>query len=290
MAISFDEFKKKLKASKGEMLENLKKETTSSNFSDDRFYYPQTDKSGNALVRVRFLPQKDPSKSPIALLFRHSFQKDGRWFISYCPKSKDTKEPCPICEYASSVWDDDDPETRKFWRGKERIVNILVKDDKNNPENNGKVFLYKLPATLYNKIMAKIEPEDGEEPLDVFDFFEGYDFKIKITQKGGYNNYELSEFYSKPTPVAEDEEKMKEIFNAIYDLDEYKSEIVEKIKTYDELKKIFNKFMFDDTFPVENIEKEAEKKVKKEEKTTKHDEDDDWDDDFDDDVFDDDDI
>ena len=41
----------------------------------------------------------------------------------------------------------------------------------------------------------------GTEPCNVFDLFEGKDFNIKVTLKGGYWNYDECKFSEKRTPV-----------------------------------------------------------------------------------------
>ena len=237
--MNFEEFKNKLKNLQ-QGVEKLK-ENEKKTFKDDRVWYPTLDKAGNAYVLMRFLPQKDPTLEPIVEIHRHAFQINGRWIIEVCPKTKDWNEKCPICEYSNMLFNEGNDFARDVWRKRERWVNVYIKNDKNNPENNGKVFLYKLPVTVYNKIMEKVAPELPEEdPIMIFDFFEGMDFKLKITQKGGYNNYDLSEFTGKIEPIAETEEEMKRIYEQIYDLNEYKQQAIETIKPYNMLKSLLN--------------------------------------------------
>jgi len=64
--------------------------------------------------------------------------------------------------------------------------------------------------------------------------------KMKVTQKGGYNNYDLSEFTGKITPIAETEKEMKQIYEQIHDLEAFKQQAIESIKPYDKLKAILN--------------------------------------------------
>jgi len=280
--MDFNEFKSKLKNLQAG-IEKIKQNEKKGYSKDERIWYPTLDKSGNAYVLLRFLPQKDPTLEPIIEIHRHAFQLNGRWIIEVCPKTKDWSEPCPICEYSNALFNEGNDFARDVWRRRERWVNVYIKNDKNNPENNGKVFLYKLPVTVYNMIMAKVAPEMPEdEPVMVFDFFEGMDFKLKVTQKGGYNNYDLSEFTGKITPIAETEAEMKQIYEQIHDLEIFKQQAIESIKPYDKLKAILNDALGVE-IPTQVNRPEVNKQGKQPKQKEEVDEDDiDFDDDLDD--------
>ena len=236
--MDFQDFKNKLK-NLNEGIEKLKQNEKVNYGKDERFWYPTLDKAGNSYALIRFLPQKNPSDEPIIEIKQHSFQINGRWIIETCPKTENYQNPCPLCEYSNKLYDEENDFARQVWHKKQKIVNIYVKNDKNNPENNGKVFLYKMPVSIYNAVMAKVAPEIPEdEPIMVFDFFDGMDFKLKVRQKGGFNNYDLSEFTGKITPIVETEDEMKKIYEQIYDLNAYKKEMINSVKSYEELQKI----------------------------------------------------
>lgn len=235
--MNFADFKKNASKMK-ESLHKLAQEPKNS-YDDDRFWTLTKDKIGNGLATIRFLPQQDPSDSPIILTFRHAFQKDGRWFIDECPHT--IGEKCPICEYSSSIWNTNEDEARMYWRTKGYIANILVVKDPAKPENDGKVFMFKFGKKIYDKIMNIVAPEEeDEEPVNIFDFDAGLDFKLKLGQVAGYNNYDKSSFVFKQTKVGGGKLKEQEaIFNAIHKLDEFVDP--ERFKTYDQLLKKLTK-------------------------------------------------
>jgi len=229
--MDFKSFKKDQSKLK-ESLAKLAQPATNS-YADERFWTLKKDKSGNGLATIRFLPQKDPSDSPVVLTFRHAFQTDGRWFIEDCPHT--IGEKCPVCEHSSSIWNSNETEARKHWRSKSYIANILVVKDEANPENEGKVFIYKFGKKIYDMVMDRVAPEDGdEEGVNIFDFDEGLDFKLKLGQKAGYNNYDRSSFAFKTSAVSDGKVKDQEaIYNIIYELKEFIDP--KKFKTYDQL-------------------------------------------------------
>ena len=75
--------------------------------------------------------------------------------------------------------------------------------DGSNPQNEGKVFLYRYGKKIFDKIKDMMEPQfEDETPVNVFDFWEGANFRLKIRQIDGYRNYDKSEFDS-PTALFE---------------------------------------------------------------------------------------
>jgi hypothetical protein len=228
---------KDFKAKQGELTDAIKKmaEKPKTNYTDEREWKFIKDGSGNANATLRFLPQQDLSKSPVLLTFRHAFQNEGRWFIEECPHT--IGEKCPVCETSSGMWNSDEDTARQYWRNKVYVANILVVDDEGEPENNGKVFLWKFGKQIYDIIMEAVQPEDeDEEGVNVFDFDKGANFKFKCIQKGGFNNYQKSKFQTKCSAIKEAEQEA--VFNAIIDTDEFKAESL--FKTYDEILKKFS--------------------------------------------------
>ena len=123
------------------------------------------------------------------------------------------------------------------------ISNILVVSDPANPQNEGKVFLYKYGKKIFDKIMDMMQPEfPGETPVNPFDFWGGADFELKIRNVAGYRNYDKSDFKS-PTPfLGADETQLESTYNSLYDLNEFvvpnypNAHDANWFKSYDELK------------------------------------------------------
>jgi hypothetical protein len=133
--------------------------------------------------------------------------------------------------------DDNSPERKQVREQKRRlnyIANILVVNDPKHPENNGKVFLYKFGKKIFDKIMDKARPAfEDEDPVNVFDYWDGANFKLRMRTVDGYPNYDSSEFEAR-TPVARTDEGILEIANKQYDLSEFVDP--KNFKSYAELK------------------------------------------------------
>lgn len=171
---------------------------------------------------------------PYVKMQSFGFKDKGGWYIE---NSRQTiGQADPVNEHWSELWNaGQKEEAKKFARRMFYIMNILVVKHTARPEDEGKVFLYKCPKTIFDKIKAKLKPDDGDdEPENVLDLWEGRNFKMKIRDKAGFRNYEQSEWDS-PSPVADDDDDIEKIFNSEYSL---QAEIApDKFKPYDELKK-----------------------------------------------------
>ena len=80
--------------------------------------------------------------------------------------------------------------------------------------------------------MSNPEFEDEAE-VNVFDMWEGANFKLKIRKVDGFSNYDKSEFMT-PGPLFEDESEMERVYGQEHDLEEFVDQ--KNFKTYDELK------------------------------------------------------
>jgi hypothetical protein len=114
--------------------------------------------------------------------------------------------------------------------------------------------MFKFGKTLYDMVMEMVAPEDeDEESVNVFDFDEGLNFKLKLVQKGGYNNYDKSKFLSTPKAIADKEQEG--VFDTLHDLDEFFAK--DRFKSYDELVKKLNGSQAASTVP--SIQDELDK-------------------------------
>jgi len=208
---------------------------------DNRYWKPTVDKAGNGSAVIRFLPAPPGEDLPFIRYWDHGFQgPSGKWYIE---KSLTTlgKED-PVSEYNSELWavsTDDNSPTRKQARAQKRrlhfVANIYVVKDPGNPDNEGQVFLYEFGKKIFDKIMDKARPTfEDEDPVNVFDLWEGADFKLRQRKVEGYPNYDQSTFGS-PSAIAESEEDILEIVNRQYLLKDFVDP--SKFKSYDELSK-----------------------------------------------------
>ena len=236
--MSFASLKKQ--SSLGSLTAKLVKEvekTNKVNSGDERLWKPEVDKAGNGYAVIRFLPAPEGEDLPWVKMYSHAFQGPGGWYIENSLTTLNQKDPCS--EFNTSLWNSGVESDKQIARNQKRKLafysNIYVVKDPANPENEGKVFLYKFGKKIFDKIMGAMQPEfEDESPLNPFDFWQGADFKVKIKKVAGYWNYDSSEFAA-ASPLLKDDDALEAIWKKEYSL----SEIVaaDQFKTYDELKK-----------------------------------------------------
>jgi hypothetical protein len=196
------------------------------------------DKSGVGSAVIRFLPAPEGCELPWAQVWSHAFQGTGGWLIDNCLTT--LGQQCPVCEKNRILWNSgserDKEEARKQKRKLSYYANIYVVRDPANPDNEGKVFLYKFGKKIYDKILAAMQPEfDDEQPINPFDFWTGANFKLKLVKKDGYWNYDKSEFAS-PSPLLDgDDDELERIYKSLNNLNDFTDP--KEFKSYDELKK-----------------------------------------------------
>lgn len=212
---------------------------SSSKNADERFWKPTVDKVGNGFAVIRFLPNPDESKLPWTQWYDHGFKgPTGKWYFEKSLTSIDQDDP--VSEMNSFLWNTNDDAKRDQCRTQKRRLhyasNIMVITDKDNPENEGQVFLFKYGKKIFDKIKdaMKGDPLDDEiVPINPFDFWEGAEFKLKIRQVEGYRNYDKSEFG--PIKKLGTEAKLKSVYKSLISLDEFTDP--KTFKTYEELTK-----------------------------------------------------
>ncbi len=213
-------------------------------YEDTRFWKPVVDKAGNGMAIIRFLPAAEGEDMPWVQLFSHSFQgPTGQWYIENSLTTLNKKDP--VSEHNTMLWNsgiEADKETaRKQKRKLQYIANVYVVKDPSNPDNEGKVFLFKFGKKIFDKLNDLMNPEfEDETPVNPFDLWEGANFKLKIRKVEGYQNYDKSEFES-PAALSEDDDELERIWKAQHKLSEFISE--GNFKSYDELKARLNKVL-----------------------------------------------
>jgi len=245
MASSFSE----LKRSRSNSLKTLIDETNKlaagnkpQGQQEDRFWKPTVDKAGNGYAVIRFLPAAEGDELPWVQTWNHGFQGPGGWYIEESLTTIGKKDP--LSEYNSMLWNTgieaNKDQVRKQKRRLNYISNIQVINDSSNPDNNGKVFLYKFGKRIWDKINDLMNPQfEDEQPINPFDFWEGANFKLKIRKVEGYRNYDKSEFDS-PEPLADDEQ-LEAIWKQQVPLAEFTDP--SNFKSYEELQAKLNRVL-----------------------------------------------
>jgi hypothetical protein len=245
--------------------------SSSSEGSDkpDNYWKPVVDKAGNGMAIFRFLPaspQDGDDSLPWVKIFSHGFQGPGGWLIDNCLTTLDKQ--CPICEHNSTLWNSGIEANKDVVRKQKRklnyISNIYIVSDPSNPQNEGKVFLFRYGKKIFDKITEAMNPQFADEQaINPFDLWKGANFKLKIRKVDGYQNYDKSEFES-PSPLSEDDEKMEKVWQSQHSLQELLSG--SEFKTYDKLKERLEKVLGTSNAPkttVETIKEQAKIAPKK---------------------------
>ena len=237
MATNFAAMKKNRQSDIAKLTSEVSKLSGNVQRDDEGFWKPEVDKAGNGMAIIRFLPAAEGEDVPFIRIWDHGFQGPGGWFIE---KSLTTLgEKCPVSEYNSMLWNSGTESDKTFVRSKSKrrlgyISNIYVVKDPSNPDNEGKVFLYKYGKRIFDKLQDMMEPEfDDETPVNPFDLWEGANFRLKIRKVEGYRNYDKSEFDS-PEALLDDDSALEEVWKQEKSLQEFLDP--KNFKSYDELK------------------------------------------------------
>lgn len=243
MSTSFSALKKNRGKSFEKLNDQLQK-INSKNYSNpdaNKYWKPTRDAAGNGFAIIRFLPEPDGEDFPFVRIWNHAFQgPTGMWYIENSRKTLNMEEPDPVSELNVKLWNsttDDESPARKQVRKQKRhlsfISNIYVVKDSGNPDNEGKVFLFKYGKKIHNMLNEKMNPQfEDEEKMNPFDLWEGANFRLKIRQFEGYPNYDKSEFDS-PSMMFDDEERMESVWKQCHSLKELIAP--HNFKSYEEL-------------------------------------------------------
>ena len=237
--MSFANLKKqsKLGSLTAKLVKEVEKMNNNGASGDDRLWKLECDKSGNGYAVIRFLPAPNGEDLPFIKLYSHAFQGTGGWYIENSLTTLGQKDP--VSEYNTQLWNNGTDAGKDAARKQKRkltyISNIYVVKDPANPENEGKVFLFKYGKKIFDKLTAAMQPEfEDEEAIDPFDFWQGANFKLKAKNVAGYRNYDSSEFTA-VTPLLDDDDVLEGIWKKESSLSEFVAP--DQFKTYDELKK-----------------------------------------------------
>jgi len=207
---------------------------------DDRLWQPETDKAGNGMAVIRFLPAPavdGDDALPWVRIFDHGFQGPGGWYIENSLTTLNQKDP--VSEYNSVLWNSGIEANKEIARKQKRrlhyIANVLIVSDPKNPDNEGQIRLYKFGKKIFDKLTEAMNPQfEDEKSVNPFDFWEGANFKIKIRQVEGYRNYDKSEFESPSAVFDGDDAKLEALWKKEYSLKEFLDP--KNFKSYDVLK------------------------------------------------------
>ncbi len=223
-------------------VEKMSATTTTESKDEGKEWKLQVDQAGNGSAIIRFLPAPKGEDMPWSRIWTHGFQgPTGKWYIENSLTT--LNQPDPVSELNTQLWNTgaeaDKDTARKQKRRLSYYSNILVVSDPTNPENEGKVFLFRYGKKIFDMVQDQLKPEfPNQDPVNPFDFWDGVDFALVARNVAGYRNYDKSKFASTTRAVAESDEGIEAIWEQQHSL----AEIVapDQFKSYDELKSKLN--------------------------------------------------
>ena len=269
---SFSDLKKSRQAQIDKLTQEISKVSSpqqGNSGPDERFWEPTVDKAGNGYAVIRFLPAPKGEDFPFVRVFSHGFKgPTGSWYIENSLTTIGKQDPCS--DFNTTLWNSGSESDKEQARAQKRklhfISNIMVVKDSENPQNEGKVFLFKYGKKIFDKINDLMNPQfDDEQPVNPFDLWEGANFKLKIRKVEGYRNYDKSEF-DKPSAISSDDSELENIWKSEHSLQAFLEP--KNFKSYDDLKTRLNRVLGLDS-PVTNDIPEQHEPVQKSKPATK---------------------
>lgn len=233
---SFEEIKKALTSNKNNQETNTP--------SNNKFLPKLLKGEQKSIYKVRILPNIFDKKSPPWVqanvhIFKNS---DNKTVYEFCPSTFNAKNyKCPICEFSKFLFKKGDKISedlaRSYWIKKRWFVNVYVKEDPRKGEENqaGKVLIWEFGSKIFDKLVEAVTTHN----LYFWHPTDGFDFSVIIKQVSGYQNYDLSDFSRKASPLAESTDEINRILNGSFNLQDVI--LGRKQKTYEELSQLLGK-------------------------------------------------
>jgi len=189
MANEFDIFNVSVKD-----LDTGERPTTSSDL-----YSPKPDQGQDGIYRslIRFLPNAKNPRKPFERKFVYWLEdREGNGFYADSPST--VGEKCPVQDMFFKLRNSESAVDKKMSEGLKRrevfYALVQIVKDPQNRDLEGEVKIMKFGYKIKTKIDEELNPQ-FDEPTQVFDPFEGKNFELVISKKGGFPNYDSSKFH-----------------------------------------------------------------------------------------------
>lgn len=161
-------------------------------------YTPKPDQGQDGTYRslIRFLPNvKNPRKPFVRKYVYWLEDRDGNGFYADSPST--VGEKCPVQDMFFKLRNSESAVDKKMSEGLKRrevfYALVQIVKDPQNRDLEGQIKVMKFGYKIKTKIDEELNPQ-FDEPTQVFDPFEGKNFELVISKKGGYPNYDSSKF------------------------------------------------------------------------------------------------
>ena len=195
-------------------------------------YAPKPDQGqdGTYSSLIRFLPNlKNPRKPYIRKYVYWLEDADGKGFYVDSPST--IGEKCPVQDMFFKLRNSESAVDKKMSENLKRkevyYALVQIVKDPQNTALEGQIKVFKFGWKIKQKIDDELNPK-FDDPVQVFDPFEGKNFELNIMKKGGYPNYDGCKFQSKQTAMVLDG-------NEVSDDDAGRKAIIEYLKDAPEL-------------------------------------------------------
>jgi hypothetical protein len=218
--------------------ESLVTPTKKEGSKDLEFYkpYPEDGKDGVYKSLVRFLPNvADAQKSKIHKYYVYlSDPASGNGFSVDCPSTVGKKSILKdiFWKLQNSNSAADKELSKKFSRKEDYYSLIQIVQDKNRPELEGKIMIFKFGKKLNDMIEAQLKPEYGD-PVNPYDLFNGKLFSIHARKVGEWNNYDLCSFVGERCPIEVNGKKMEKTQEDMATIVEYLKTGPQNLSSFD---------------------------------------------------------
>lgn len=161
-------------------------------------YSPKPDQGQDGTYRslIRFLPNIKNPRKPFVRKFVYWLEdRDGNGFYADSPSTVGDK--CPVQDLFFKLRNSESAVDKKMSEGLKRrevfYALVQIVKDPQNRDLEGQLKVIKFGYKIKAKIDEELNPQ-FDEPTQVFDPFEGKNFELVISKKGGYPNYDSCKF------------------------------------------------------------------------------------------------
>jgi hypothetical protein len=205
---------------------------------DLEFYkpYPEDGKDGVYKSLIRFVPNpENPAKSKIHKYYVYlNDPVSGNSFSVDCPSTVGKRSILKdlFWKLKNSHSAADQELSKKFGRKEDYYSLVQIVQDKNKPELEGKIMIFKFGKKLNEVLEAQLQPEYGDA-CNPYDLFEGREFAVHVRKVGEWNNYDLCSFVGEKTPIKVGGKPMKKNQDDMNAILEYLNEGPKNLTSFD---------------------------------------------------------
>jgi hypothetical protein len=205
---------------------------------DLEFYKPYSENGKDGVYKslIRFVPNPaEPAKSKIHKYY--VYLKDpvsGDSFSADCPSTVGKKSVLKdlFWKLKQSHSAADQELSKNFSRKEDYYTLIQIVADKNKPELEGKVMLWKFGKKVNDMIENQLKPEYGEA-CNPYDLFSGKLFAVHVRKVGDWNNYDMCQFVGEKCSIEVNSRKMEKTQDDMNAIVEYLKTGPQNLSSFD---------------------------------------------------------